>query len=185
MSRARIYYKKGSINSCWVVVITIHICYALFILKRRIKYIIIGGVIVLTVVSGVIYFKNKDSAVIKAGNNASVSKEEPIQNIVDYNLIGEQVDKKSWVDVMLLSEKYGDSDTNPKQLRIGAFANCVYAANNSQAKETSDRCRKKGLDLIATLNSVEDKESGVKVFDALSTGNKYTEPQNTAVGQKG
>jgi hypothetical protein len=135
-------------------------------------FLVLVAGIVWMVVAGIINQQDSsDTPLIDQSGEVFDIPDDP--TITTYNTPQESIDKQDWTKATIDFKKYGYDDSNPKPLRITAFANCAWAAQNSGQASEEAVCLEAGRAVLSQLSD-EDREEAQRAFDATSAGKTYS-----------
>jgi len=114
---------------------------------------------------------NNDAVIVQPGGEVSYTPENPA--FTKYSAAQESIDKQDWAKAVEVFRTYGDDDTNPRPLRITAYANCAWAAQNNTQPTEEAECLEAGRALLAQLSDI-DRIEAQKAFEAIAEGKTYS-----------
>jgi len=142
------------------------------------RWALVSTVTLVVVIAGGImawqYIKSDNGQTDETANSLPVDSLSNLDKDVEqYNDTKKLLTGSDWTAATTEFSNYGDDSNNTKSLRITAYANCAYAAEQGGQTDKRTECLSAGQKLIDDLSDI-DKTEAQKAFDALVLGQGYT-----------
>ena len=103
------------------------------------------------------------------------------KSLKDFSSLQDEVAAKKWKEASDEATAYGNDIKNGRNLRISAYAYCIYAATRNNNLSTAADCQQKGTAIIAQLTDKAERETATKIFEATAKNEPLE--SNISLGQ--